>query len=252
MLDNHLLENLTGALAADVRRRLTPLDYVSGDILAEPNTPIDSIIFPRSGLISIVVALDCGDQVEVGIIGRRGMLGGSAILGAERHLHMAICQLSGAAWTMRVADAMEVAAASAEFRELFLAQEQYLLAEARQFGACNAKHLLTQRLCSWLLRAHEEAGASELLITQELMAKMLGVQRASVSMLAGQLQDEEFIGYRRGRISVLNPDGLRERSCSCHRVLKEQYERLFESRSYRGMRAEGRDTERPTDGPSPD
>ena len=135
MLDNHLLENLSGALAADVRRRLTPSDYVSGDILAEPNTPIDSIIFPRSGLISIVVALDSGDQLEVGIIGRRGLLGGSAILGAERHLNTAVCQLSGAAWSMRLPDAMEVASASAEFRELFIDKEQYLLAEERQIGA---------------------------------------------------------------------------------------------------------------------
>ena len=239
MLDNHLLENLSGALAADVRRRLTPLDYVSGDILAEPNTPIDSIIFPRSGLISIVVALDSGDQIEVGIIGRRGLLGGSAILGAERHLNTAVCQLSGAAWSMRLPDAMEVASASAEFRELFIAQEQYLLAEARQFGACNAKHLLTQRLCSWLLRAHEEAGGSELLITQDLMATMLGAQRASVSMLAGQLQDEELISYRRGRINVLNSDGLRQRACSCHHVLEEQHEHLFRARSYPSAGADG-------------
>src|SRR5690348_8064034 len=105
MIDNHLLEKLSGTCASDIRCRLRPLDFVNGDILAEPNRPIDRLIFPRLGLISIVVELDSGDQIEAGIIGRRGVLGGSAILGAERHLHTAICQLSGAGWSMRVADA---------------------------------------------------------------------------------------------------------------------------------------------------
>ena len=252
MLDNHLLEKLSGNVAADIRRRLKPFDFIHGDILAEPNTVIDRMIFPRSGLISIVVELDSGDQIEAGIVGRRGALGGAAIFGAEHHLHAAVSQVSGGAWSMPIADAKDLASTSAQFRGLILAQEQYLLAEAWQFAACNAKHLVIQRLCSWLLRARDEAGGSELLMIQENMAKMLGVQRASVSMLASQLQEEGLISYRRGRIHVSDPEGLRDRACSCYRTLGEQHEHLFAGRTRRNIGADRRHGDGPAEGPSLD
>src|SRR3569833_2751103 len=105
MLDNHLLETLSERISADLRRRLVPLDFVQGAVLAEPDAPIERLLFPRSGLISIVVELDGGDQIEAGLGGRRGAHGGAAIRGAEQHLSTAVSQLAGRAWSMRVADA---------------------------------------------------------------------------------------------------------------------------------------------------
>ena len=233
MVENQLVEAVSETLATDMRRRLHRLDFTAGDVLAEPNQPIHHLIFPRSGLISIVIEMDNGDPVEVGIVGRQGVLGGAAIFGAERHLHTAIGQLSGTAWTMRVADARELATNSSEFRDFLIANERYLLAEARQFAACNAKHLIAQRLCSWLLRACDEVGASEIRVTQDSMAKMLGVQRATVSVLAGRLQTDELISYRRGQIHVLNPEGLRARACSCYRTLVEHHKSAFAARPHR-------------------
>ena len=253
MLDNHLLEKLSERLSADLRRRLLPLDFVQGDVLAEPDAPIERLIFPRSGLISIVVELDGGDQIEAGLVGRRGALGGAAIVGAAQHLHMAVSQLGGRAWSMRVAEARELASTSSEFRELIFAQERYLLAQARQFAGCNAKHRIVQRLCSWLSRVHDEAGGSELLMTQDNLAKMLGVQRATLSMVASELQEHDLISYRRGRVHILDPNGLRDRACSCYQDLEERRVHLFATQTrQRSFGADGRHNDRPTDGPSPD
>lgn len=227
MLDNHLLERVSETLLLDIRRRLKPLDFVQGDCLAEPDTPIDMVMFPRSGLISIVVPLDDGDQIEAGWVGCRGALGGSVTLGAEQHFHRAVVRLAGRAWSMRAADAREIASTSAEFRKLMVVQEQHLLAQARQLAGCNAIHRIVQRLCFWLLRAQGETGGSELHLTQDNLAKMLGVQRASLSMYASQLQEDGLISYRRGRVRILDVHGLTKRACTCHHALEEQYKHLF-------------------------
>ena len=250
MLDNHLLERVSETLSLDLRRSLKPLPLVQGDCLAEPDSSIDKVVFPCSGLISLVVPLDDGDQIEAGWVGRRGALGGSAILGAEQHLHRAKVQLAGRAWSMRAADAREIASTSAEFRRLMVGQEQYLLAQARQLAGCNARHRIVQRLCFWLLRAHDEAGGSELLITQDNLAKLLGVQRASLSMFAGQLQEDGLISYRRGRLRISDVRELTKRACTCHQALEDRHQHL----SARTIRRrdihpdEGPD-DHPTDGP---
>jgi CRP-like cAMP-binding protein len=227
MLKNHLLALLSKSHSELLQERLRPIDYVQGDVLATPDAPIEQLLFPRAGLISIVVELEAGDQIETAMIGCRGALGGAAIFGAKCHLDRAVVQLSGSGWSMRSEDARKLADLSAEFRHLLFMHEQYLLAQARQTAACNAKHVIMRRLCSWLVRAHDEAGGGELLITQENLAKMLGVQRASVSMFASQLQQTGLIGYRRGRVQILDLDGLRASACECHETLQRQHACLF-------------------------
>jgi hypothetical protein len=124
-------------------------------------------------------------------------------------------------------NAFEVADRVPEFRAAILAQERYLLAQAQQTATCNAKHSTMERLCSWLLRARDEARRDELLMTQELLARMLGVQRASVSMLASQLQEKRLVQYRRGRLQIVDADGLAAHACECHKAVHTQRERLF-------------------------
>ena len=251
MIDNHLLERLPDFVAVNVRPRLKPLDFIQGDVVARAQAPIDRLIFPRSGLVSIVVELDGSHQIETGIVGRRGALGGAAIFGVEHHLNAAVAQASGRAWTLDIAEATELASTSPEFHRAILLQEQYLLAQARQFAACNAKHLVEQRLCSWLARLHDEVGDGELPLTQETLAKMLGVQRASVSLLASQLQEDGLISYRRGRINLLDPEGLQHRACSCYRALEDQRDDLFASKSHNKIAVDKRSADGATEGPPP-
>jgi CRP-like cAMP-binding protein len=227
MLENRLLSALNQAHPDLLRNRLRPIDFVHGDILAEAGSPISQAIFPRSGLISVVVDLQEGDRIEVAMVGPSGALGAAAVFGATHHLGTSFAQLPGRAWAMRPEDLIDVAAASAEFRQLMFAQEQYLLAQTQQMAACNAKHTIMHRLCSWLLRAHDAAGGGELLLTQENLAQMLGVQRASVSMFASQLQDKGLVQYRRGRLHIADADGLAAHSCECRSALRRHQKRLF-------------------------
>lgn len=227
MYENRLLNALSKSNPDLLRNRLKPIDFVHGDVLAEAGRPIAQAIFPRSGLVSVVVDLQEGDRIEVAMIGPAGALGGGAIFGATRQLCTAFAQLPGRAWAMRVEDLIDVATASGEFRELMFAQEQYLLAQAQQTAACNAKHTIMHRLCTWLLRAQDTCGGGELLLTQENLAQMLGVQRASVSMFASQLQERGLIQYRRGRLHVADPHGLASHACECHTALRHHHKRLF-------------------------
>jgi CRP-like cAMP-binding protein len=227
MFENRLLNTLNQSSPDLLRHRLKPIDFVHGDVLAEAGSPIQQAIFPRSGLISVVVDLQEGERIEVAMVGLHGALGGAAIFGPTHHTATAFAQLPGRAWAMRAEDLIEVAAASAEFRQMMFAQEQYLFAQAQQTAACNAKHTIMHRLCSWLLRAHDTCGGGELLLTQENLAQMLGVQRASVSMFASQLQEKGLIQYRRGRVHIADVDGLSAHACECHAALRGQRDRLF-------------------------
>jgi CRP-like cAMP-binding protein len=227
MYDNRLLDTVSRSRPELLRNRLRVLDFVHGDLLAERGAPIEHVIFPRSGLISIVIDLVDGDRIEVAMVGSGGAIGGAVAFGAEQYLATAFAQLPGRAWVMRGPDAVELANASEEFRNMLFMQERYMQAQAQQTAACNAKHTIMRRLCSWLLRARDTVGAGELLLTQEHMAQMLGVQRASVSMFASQLQEKGLIQYRRGRLQITDPAGLAEQACECHKALRHQSELLF-------------------------
>jgi CRP-like cAMP-binding protein len=227
MLGNQLLDRVAQSGSRTFADRLEPSDVIHGDVLAEPDAPIQHLVFPRSGLISLVVETSEGDQIEAGIIGPRGVLGAEAVFAAVKAAHTAIAQFSGSAWRLSIEDAKEWAAASPEFRAVLFAQQRYLLAQAQQTAACNAKHAISQRLGSWLMRVHDEIGNGELLITQETLAKTIGVQRASVSMFASQLQQNELVQYRRGRLQITDPNGLEAWACECHKALRRQFDRLF-------------------------
>jgi CRP-like cAMP-binding protein len=168
MFDNPLLDSVPAEL---LQGRVNTLDFVKGDVLAQPESPIERLIFPRSGLLSVVVELTDGAQIEAAMIGPGGALGGAAMFGAKRHVSTVVAQLSGRAWTLVLPNAFEVADRVPEFRAAILAQERYLLAQAQQTATCNAKHSTMERLCSWLLRARDEARRDELLMTQELLAR---------------------------------------------------------------------------------
>lgn len=227
MLENRLLQLIAMSDSERLRDRLKVLEFVQGETLAEPDTPIERIVFPRSGLLSVVVELEDGAQIEVGMIGPSGALGGAAIFGVKEHLGTVVAHLSGSAWALSVQDATEIADRVPEFRAAMLAQERYLLAQAQQTAACNAKHSILQRLCSWLLRAQDEAGRGEFLMTQEMLARMLGVQRASVSMFASRLQEKGLVQYRRGHLQITDADRLAAQACECRSSVKTQRERLF-------------------------
>jgi CRP-like cAMP-binding protein len=227
MRRNTILARLHNAHPDFIAARARPLSFSHGDVIGESGGPIDQILFPSSGMISLVVDLDGSDRIEAAMVGQHGAVGGSALFGAKTHLSTAFAQLPGTGWLLRAADAIELAERAAPVRELFFRNEQYILAQAQQTAACNAKHRIPQRLATWILRAQHDSGEDELALTQEYLAQMLGVQRASVSMFAGALQEKGMIFYRRGRVRVLDRGGLEQEACACHARLRGHQAHIF-------------------------
>lgn len=227
MTDNLVLAALRRSGADSISSRLRPIGFRHGDLIAETATPIDLVVFPQTGVISLVVPLRPSENIEAAMIGYAGIIGGASLFGAKVHVNTAVAQLPGQGWTMRATDFIELARGHPSFNEFMIAHEQYILAQAEQTAACNARHHIPQRLASWLLRASDAGGSNEMQVTQEFLARTLGVQRASVSVFAGQLQAEGLVQYRRGRVAILDRPALMRRSCECYPALSALYMRLL-------------------------
>jgi CRP-like cAMP-binding protein len=211
----------------DVRARLTRVDFVHGDLFSRPGEPIRHAVFPVSGMVSVVVDLASGDAVEAAMVGSGGVIGGAAAFGAVEHINSSFCQLPGTAYRLPAAELCEVAKHDETVRAMLFAHEQFMMVQAQQTAACNAKHHIMQRLSTWLLRAKDATGTNDMFLTQEFLAQMLGVQRASVSGFAGQLQDMDVIRYRRGRLAITDDEGLKRQACECHAKLAAFQRKLF-------------------------
>jgi CRP-like cAMP-binding protein len=196
-------------------------------VVGEPGEKIDKVIFPNSGVISVVVALSSGEMIEIGMIGRDSMLGASAAVEDDVFLNRAIVQVAGEGTVVEPTHIRHVAAQSTAFRAAFMKHERILLAQSQQSAACNALHELEARLARWLLRVRDALGSDDLALTQEFLSQMLGVRRTSVSLVANTLQKAGVIKYRRGHINILNVEGLRECACECYASVKSMSDRLM-------------------------
>lgn len=225
--NNAILKALPPQELAGLRGRLKPMRLATGQMLGEIGAPITQIVFPTRGLISVVAELASGERIETALIGHEGLFGGAYIFGAKTHVSLSFVQVPGEAFSLGASDFAELADDSETLTALTFRHEQYLLAQAQQSTACNARHQISQRLATWLLRAGDAAGQMRIDLTQEFLAQMLGVQRASVSTVAAKLQDEGVIRYQRGRIKILDEKKLSETACECRQAVRTQYRRLF-------------------------
>jgi CRP-like cAMP-binding protein len=221
------LSGLSPQDAAAVRERLKPFRLTNGMMLGEIGKPITQVIFPRSGLISVVAELTSGERIETALIGYDGVFGGAFVFGAKTHITMSYVQMPGEALALPASELLVLADESESLAAMLFRYEQYLLVQVQQSVACNARHQLRQRLGTWLLRARDTADQKRLHLTQEFLSQMLGVKRASVSVVAGELQAEGLIRYRRGVIDILDEKGLAEVACECRKSVNMQYRRLF-------------------------
>lgn len=229
--NNAVLDALSASEPEFVRENTTPFSFVHGDRLAQAGAAIDHVLFPQSGLISLVVELHDGVQIEAAMVGRDGALGTSIVHEAPYWASTCVAQIAGQGLAMRARDVVALTQRHPALRAYLYAQEQYLFVQAQQVAACNARHHIPARLCSWFLRAHDVVGYGDLYVTQEFLAQLLGVQRASVSLIAGTLQDEGLIQYRRGRLSILDKDGLAQKACGCYQTLRNHQRRPFQAES---------------------
>jgi CRP-like cAMP-binding protein len=222
---------LLAALPRKEYDRLHPhLEKVSlplKDILYEPNGPIPHVYFPLDGVVSLVIIMDSGFSLEVGIIGNEGMVGTPVFLGCQSSLTRAISQVAGDALRMETKVFQEEMLRRGGLYSLVQRSTQAMINQISQSTVCNHRHSVKKRMCRWLLMSHDRVGTDEFPLTHEFLAQMLGVCRPTVTAVAGTLQKAGLINYHRGRITVIDRKGLETAACECFQVLTKELDRLL-------------------------
>jgi CRP-like cAMP-binding protein len=224
MLDQNLvLRSLPPAVLERLKPRLSQHDFRPGQVLYATGDTIQSVCFPCSGAVSLVLEMANGQMVETALVGRDSVIGGGIALDGREAMHKAVTQVAGAGYMLDASVARQIGRESEEFRTAIFGHEQLLLAQAQQSAACNATHDLGQRLARWLLRVRDVTGQDSFGLTQEFMAQMLGVQRTSVSVIAHAMQESGFIRYRRGQLTIEQPHALEHMACECYAAVRTRY-----------------------------
>jgi CRP-like cAMP-binding protein len=217
---------LAGLLAADYEHVLPKLEHVtltSGRTLYQAHREIADVYFPEDAVVAMIDTMEDGRTVEVGIIGREGFVGINVFLGGVVTPDKAIVQLSGGAMRMSADQLRSETRFGSPLQQLLLRYALTFLTVISQSIACSQHHGIEQRLARLLLTLNHYAGAQEFSMVQESLAGLLGVRRAGITGAAGKLQVEGLIGYQRGRITVLDRQGLEKTSCECYRFIRRQY-----------------------------
>lgn len=222
---------LLAALPPEDYQRLVPYfklkEMVLEQMIFEAGEPIKYVYFPHRSIISLVAFLIDGSTVEVGLIGKEGMAGVQSILGRNALPYKALVQVPG------VATQLSVDCLKAEFerggalQKILLHYVQALLVQIAQSAVCNRMHSIENRLVRWLLSVQDRTELDELPLTQELIAQMLGVRRAGVTIAAIALQQSGLIEYHRGRITIVNREKLEARACECHKIVQDAFDELL-------------------------
>jgi len=224
---NQILATLTAADRDALLPHLRVVELPQEMVLFDAGKPVKAIYFPHFGIVSLVVDLASGDMIEAAMVGKDGVVGGSAALNGDLSLNKAVVQLTGRASVVDVDHVRALAENSVVFRTALMRHEQFVLAQAQQSAACNASHAVEARISRWLLRCRDLAGSNDIALTQEFLAEMMGVRRTSVSLVANTLQQAGLIKYRRGHIRVLDVEGLQDAACECYETVKAHANRLL-------------------------
>ena len=236
-VDNHLLL----ALCDEERSRLMPhLQCAAlslGQVLHEPGGRAEYVYFPKNSVISFVYTMQDGSTAEMGLVGNDGVVGIEVFLGGQTTPHRAIVQIAGEALKMPTRLFQDEVAHHAPMERILRRYTQSLLTQISQTAVCNRLHAMEQRLCRWLLMCHDRVDRAELLMTQELIAHVLGGRRESVTVAAGHLQDAGAIHYHRGHIRILDREKLERSACECYRIVAEEADRLFGRKLRQGVKA---------------
>jgi CRP-like cAMP-binding protein len=227
---NHLLR----ALAAAESNRLMPLleaiDLPLGSVLYESGATLSHVYFPTTAIVSLLYVMENGASAEIAVVGNEGIVGISLFMGGESTPSRAVVQSAGKGLRLKASDMKEEFDRAGPVLHLLLRYTQALITQMAQTAVCNRHHTLDQQLCRWLLLSLDRLDGNELVMTQELIANMLGVRREGVTEGALKLQHAGLISYARGRITVLDRLGLEKRSCECYAVVKKEYDRLLPSK----------------------
>ncbi|NGZ85566.1 Crp/Fnr family transcriptional regulator [Duganella aceris] len=224
---NHLLAALLDAEFDRISPHLEPQMMRLGDVLYESGGQLNYVYFPTSAIVSLHYVLENGSSSEIAGVGNEGILGISLFMGGNTTPSRAVVQTSGHGYRLKSQILMDEFNRAGPVMRLLLRYTQALLTQMSQTAVCNRHHTVEQQLCRWLLLTLDRLDGSELTMTQELIANMLGVRREGVTVAAGNLQKYGYISCRRGHISVLDRAGLESTTCECYDVVKKEFARLM-------------------------
>ncbi len=224
---NHLLAALPAADLARITALLELVPLALGDMMYEPGDLLQYAYFPTTSIVSLHYVTQSGASAETAGVGREGVLGVSLFMGGDTTPSSAVVQTAGYAYRLTSGHLKREFGRVGPFRTMLLRYTQALLTQVFQNAACNRHHNIEQQLCRWLLVTLDRIPSGNLVMTQELVASMLGVRREGVTEAAGNLQRAGVISYRRGHISVNERTGLESRVCECYAVVKSELQRLL-------------------------
>ncbi len=224
---NHLLAALPAAEAEHVFPHLELAPMPLGHVLYESGVQMRHVYFPTTSIVSLLYVMEDGASAEIAIVGNEGIVGVSLFMGGDSTPSRAVVQSAGHAYRLRGPLIKQAFSRAGPLQKLLLRYTQALLTQMAQTAVCNRHHTLDQQFCRWLLLSLDRLPANELVMTQELIANMLGVRREGVTEAAGNVQKAGLISYRRGHIRVLDRAGLEARACECYAVVKKEFDRLL-------------------------
>ena len=224
---NHLLAALPEAELELLSPHLEWVTLRLGDMLYEPGSQLQHAYFPSTSIVSLHYVMESGASAEAAGVGNEGMLGVSLFMGGNTTPSSAVVQTAGYAYRLERSLLKEQFNQAGTMQRLLLRYSQALMTQMMQTAVCNRHHSVEQQLSRWLLLTLDRLPTRELIMTQELVASMLGVRREGITEAAGKLQNAGFIRYRRGHISVIDPAGLETRACECYAVVKNELHRLL-------------------------
>jgi CRP-like cAMP-binding protein len=212
-----------------------------GETLHRPGEQLEHAYFPTSAIVSLLYVMESGASVEIANVGNEGVLGISLVLGGNTTPSSAVVQSAGHGYRLKAGLLQEEFNRCGQIQPLLLRYTQALAVQIGQTASCNRHHTVEQQLCRWLLSTIDRLPSSEVVMTHELVAGILGVRRESITAAAGKLQRAGVLRYRRGHITVVERAGLEEAACECYSVVKQEYRRLLLSdpRRHRRPTADG-------------
>jgi CRP-like cAMP-binding protein len=229
-VNNHLLAALPDAESQRWLPLLESIDLQLGQVLYESGTTLSHVYFPTTAIVSLLYVMENGASAEIAVVGNEGIVGISLFMGGESTSSRAVVQSAGKGFRLKAQMMKEEFNRAGPVLHLLLRYTQALITQMSQTAVCNRHHTLDQQLCRWLLLSLDRLEGNQLVMTQELIANMLGVRREGVTEGALKLQHAGLIQYARGHITVLDRAALEKRSCECYAVVKREYERLLPPR----------------------
>jgi CRP-like cAMP-binding protein len=225
---NRILEHLPSKDFQRLRQRMKLVELPLGTSLYEPYAPLKRVYFPEDGLASLLTRLDDGIETEVATVGCEGMVGLPVFFGVDSVPGRTIWQVPGRALVLEAKVLRRETRQGGALSDVLRLYAQGLFTLISQSASCNRRHEIVQRCSRWLLMTHDRVNGDEFTLTHEFLSKMLGVRRAGVSVAAGILQKAGVIKYSRGRIKIIDREGLEGISCQCYRIVREEFDRLLQ------------------------